>query len=435
MQTTYARTSNEATQLEEDGRRVARLAARESIVLLENDGALPLKPGRIALFGAGAGMTVSGGTGSGEVNVRHVTSVREGLEAAGFEIATAVRIDAYERTWHEEREAFIAEQRAKMKRPSLRVLNELIAMEYRPPEDEPVTGEEAHSLDADTCLYVLSRQSGEGIDRTDESGSYRLTDHEIADIRTCAESFDTTIVVLNVGAPIDLSFRKEIPGINALVLMGQLGMEGGHALADIISGSESPSGKLAVSWPESLAQVPYSSEFGLLADDLDSADYKEGVYVGYRYYTSFDVKPAYPFGFGLSYATFSQRLESMTLEGTTVKLAVAVENTSPAFAGKHVVQVYASCPEGALCKERVRLVAFAKTPELAPGESRLVALSFPLRELASYDESQVETVLEAGDYIVSLGTSAFDTTPVATVTAPVRIVLEKHRNLCASSGH
>ena len=87
----------------------------------------------------------------------------------------------------------------------------------------------------------------------------------------------------------------------------------------------------------------------------------------------------------------------MTLEGTTVKLAVAVENTSPAFAGKHVVQVYASCPEGTLCKERVRLVAFAKTPELAPGESRLVALSFPLRELASYDESQAETVLEAGD--------------------------------------
>ena len=435
MQTTYARTSNEATQLEEDGRRVARLAARESIVLLENDGALPLKPGRIALFGAGAGMTVSGGTGSGEVNVRHVTSVREGLEAAGFEIATAARIDAYERTWHEEREAFIAEQRAKMKRPSLRVINELIAMEYRPPEDEPVTGKEAHSLDADTCLYVLSRQSGEGIDRTDEPGSYRLTDHEIADIRTCAESFDTTIVVLNVGAPIDLSFRKEIPGINALVLMGQLGMESGHALADIISGNESPSGKLAVSWPESLAQVPYSSEFGLLADDLDSADYKEGVYVGYRYYTSFDVKPAYPFGFGLSYATFSQRLESMTLEGTTVKLAVAVENTSPAFAGKHVVQAYASCPEGALCKERVRLVAFAKTPELAPGESRLVALSFPLRELASYDESQAETVLEAGDYIISLGTSALDTTPVATVTAPVRIVLEKHRNLCASSRH
>ena len=126
MQTTYARTSNEATQLEEDGRRVARLAARESIVLLENDGALPLKPGRIALFGAGAGMTVSGGTGSGEVNVRHVTSVREGLEAAGFEIATAARIDAYEHAWHKGREAFVAAQRAKMKRPSLSVLNELI---------------------------------------------------------------------------------------------------------------------------------------------------------------------------------------------------------------------------------------------------------------------------------------------------------------------
>ena len=433
MQTTYARTSNEVTQLEEDGRHIARLAARESIVLLENDGALPLKPCRIALFGAGAGMTVSGGTGSGEVNVRHVTSVREGLEAAGFEIATSTRIDAYERAWHEGREAFIAEQRAKMKRPSPRVLNELIAMEYRAPEDEPVTSAEARSLDTDVCLYVLSRQSGEGIDRTDEPGSYRLTDHEIADIRTCDESFNTTIVVLNVGAPIDLSFRKEIPGISALVLMGQLGMEGGHALADIISGNESPSGKLAVSWPESLAQVPYSSEFGLLADNLDSADYKEGIFVGYRYYASFDVKPAYPFGYGLSYATFSQRLESMTLEGETVKLAVAVENTDPTYAGKHVVQVYASCPEGTLCKERVRLTAFAKTPELAPGESSLMALSFPLRELASYDESQAETVLEAGDYIISLGTSALDTAPIAAVTAPERIVLEKHRNLCASS--
>ena len=432
MQTTFARTSDGVTQLEENGKRIARIAARESIVLLENNGALPVEPTRIALFGSGASMTVSGGTGSGEVNVRHVTNVREGLEAAGFEIATAARLDAYEQKWRKSRETFIAEQRAKMRKPSPRVLGELIAMEYRAPEDEPVTADEALDLDTDICLYVLSRQSGEGLDRTDEPGSYRLTEREFADIRTCAESFGTTIVVLNVGAPIDVSFFKKIGGIDALVLMGQLGMEGGHAIADIVTGAVSPSGKLAVSWPESLEQVPYSSEFGLLADDLDAADYREGVFVGYRYYTSFGVKPAYPFGHGLSYATFSQRLESITLDGMTVRLAVVVENTGASFAGKHVVQVYASCPAGRLCKEHVRLVAFAKSPELAPGETCLVPLSFPLRELASYDESRAETVLEAGDYIISLGTSALETAPAAAATAPERIVLERHRNLCAS---
>ncbi|MBR0404257.1 MAG: glycoside hydrolase family 3 C-terminal domain-containing protein [Eggerthellaceae bacterium] len=432
MTITFARNTDEVTQFETEGRRIAREAAQEAVVLLENDGALPLRPSRIALFGTGASMTIAGGTGSGEVNVRHTVSVREGLEAAGFEIATTARLEAYERTWHEGRALFIASQRAKMRKPTPKTLGELIAMEYRAPDDSPITIAEVRSLDADACIYVLSRQSGEGLDRVEEPGSYLLTERELADIRLCATEFETTIVVLNVGAPIDVSWRREIEGINAIVLMGQLGMEGGHALSDVITGATPPSGKLAVSWPESLDQIPFSDSYGACAADPDVADYREGIYVGYRYYTSFDVQPAYPFGYGLGYTPFQQELKTIECNGQSLKATVSVQNDGTVHSGKHVVQLYARLPKGAMPKERLRLIAFGKTEALSPGEACEIELSFMLRDLASYDESSAETVLEDGKYVLCLGTSSADTSSVAVITVGERIALERHRSLCAS---
>ena len=431
MVATFAHETDEVTQLEIEGRRIAREAAQEAVVLLENDGSLPLRPCRIALFGTGASMTIAGGTGSGEVNVRHSASVREGLEEAGFEIATAARLDAYECAWHEGRTAFIAAQRAKLRKPTPSTLGELIAMEYRPPEDVPITVDEIRGLEADVCLYVLSRLSGEGLDRVEEPGSFLLTEQELADISLCAAEFKTTVVVLNVGAPIDVSWRHDIEGIGAIVLMGQLGMEGGRALADVIAGAVSPSGMLAVSWPESLDQVPFSDAYGIRAADPDVADYREGIYVGYRYYTSFDVLPAYPFGFGLGYTPFSQELKAIERDGQHLKATVSVQNDGAAHAGKHVVQLYACLPEGKMPKERLRLVAFGKTETLEPGASCEVELSFTLRDLASYDESSAETVLESGTYLLCLGASSADASPAAAITVGEHIVLERHRNLCA----
>ncbi|MBR3182148.1 MAG: glycoside hydrolase family 3 C-terminal domain-containing protein [Eggerthellaceae bacterium] len=432
MQETFAHETDEVTPLEEAGRDVALQAARESIVLLENDGTLPLEPCRIALYGAGAAMTIAGGTGSGEVNVRHCVSVREGLESAGFEITTTARLDAYERAWHEGRVSFIAAQRAKIRtfRPS--VLGELLAMEYHAPEDDPITAEEAGAQNTDTCIYVLSRISGEGLDRTDAAGNYQLTSRELDDIRMCACAYAKTIVVLNVGAPIDVMPICETEGVNALVHMGLPGMEGGHALADVLTGAVSPSGKLAVSWPRSLSHIPFSSTFGTNADDLDVADYKEGVYVGYRYYTSFDVEPAYPFGYGLGYAKFQQELTSVRLDGQTITATVRIRNMSAEHAGKSVVQLYASLPQGVSPKERMRLVAFEKTRNLMPGESCEAALTFSLRDLASYDEADAETVLDQGSYALLLGESSASTRPVAAVRVSGRFTLERHENLCSS---
>lgn len=432
MQLTRAHSSEEYTQLEAEGRCIARRAAVEGIVLLENDGALPLEPQSVALFGAGAVMTIPGGTGSGEVNVRHVVSVREGLEAAGFEVATAARLDAYEAVWREARARFIADMRERLKRPTPQLIAELIGMEFSYPADAPVTGGEVRQLNADACVYVVARQSGEGVDRADEPGSFRMTEQELADIRLCAELFETTIVVLNVGAPIDVSWFRSIEGVDALVLMGQIGMESGHALADVLSGTESPSGKLAVSWPESIAQVPFSDSYGKASPDPDCADYREGVFVGYRYYTSFGVKPIYLFGHGLSYAKFSVAVTDAAYSGGEVKMACEVQNSGETYAGKCVVQAYACLPAGGLAKEKTRLVAFAKTEALAPGVGARVELVFRLKDLASYDEKRAQTVLDPGDYLVLVGESAESAAPVATIRISERIVLEQHRNLCAS---
>ncbi len=414
---------------EAKNRSLAFEAAAEGVVLLENDGALPLKPGKLALFGAGAAYTIQGGSGSGEVNVRHAVNALEGLENVGFTVTTKDWIDRYDAAWRRGKEAFIRENRKKLRKLNAKVLAALMAAEYRYPSGDAITEQEIKASGTETCVYILSRQSGEGHDRRNEAGSFRLTETEIMNIRLCAGCYARFVLVLNTGAVIDLSPLDEIKGINALVYMNQLGMEGGNALAAVLTGERTPSGKLAVTWPKRYMDIPFGDEFG--KPGCDTARYKEGIYVGYRYFDSFGVQPRYAFGYGKSYTVFGLESKAVELVGTDVQLSVAVKNTGTC-SGKEAVQVYVSCPQGDEAWEYQRLAAFGKTQLLATGESETLTLRFPLAALSCYDESAAETYLAAGEYILRVGDSSRNTVPAAKLTLPERVVLSRHRNLCAA---
>lgn len=426
---TKAKRSDEITPQERAHQKLAREAAAESIVLLENDGVLPLVPGKLALYGAGAEYTIRGGTGSGEVNVRHSVSVLEGLEAAGFSVCTKDWIDRYDARWQAGKAAFVAAQRKKLWHFNVHVLADLMAAEYAYPSGDPLTSSELEKAETDLCVYVLSRQSGEGKDRRDEPGSFRLTDTEIQNIRLCAGAFARFVLVLNCGAPMDLSPLEEIQGINAVVYMNQLGMEGGNALADVLTGRVTPGGRLAVSWPRCYEDVPFGREFGL--QDRNTVEYKEGIFVGYRYYDSFGVQPRYPFGYGLSYTSFQTDDIQAELRDTEIQVSLRITNTGK-HSGRQALQLYASCPEEGLNKEYQRLAAFGKTKCLKPGEAEELTLVFPLSALAVYDEKAAQTILEPGDYLLRLGSSSRDTKMVACLRLARRVVLSQHRNLCAA---
>ena len=429
---TKASVSDIVTERERANQVLAFEAAAEGIVLLENDGVLPLQPCPLALFGAGAAYTIQGGSGSGEVNVRHAVNALEGLENAGFTITTGDWIARYDAEWRQGKEAFLRAGRKKLRKLNAHVLAELMAAEYRYPSGARITEQEIQSSGTDACVYILSRQSGEGHDRRDETGSFRLTQTEIENIRLCAAHYARFVLVLNAGAVLDLSPLDEIPGVNALVYMSQLGMESGNALAAVLTGARTPSGKLAVTWPKRYADIPFSGEFGPYAADPNHARYREGIYVGYRYYDRFGVEPRYPFGYGKSYTNFALNMQTVSLQGTDAVASVAVSNLGKSFSGKAVAQLYVSCPQAGLEKEAQRLAAFGKTALLAPGETETLSLRFPLAALFSYDESTAETYLEAGDYMVRVGDSSRNTVPAAKLTLPERVVLSRHKNLCGA---
>ncbi len=429
---TKASYQNSVSEREKRNQALAFEAAVEGIVLLENDGVLPLRPCRTALFGAGAAYTIPGGSGSGEVNVRHAVNVLEGLESEGFTITTKDWIDRYEKQWKDGKEAFIKEQRKKLFRLSPKAMMDLIGAEYRYPSGDPVTENEIAASGTDTCIYVISRQSGEGRDRKDEAGDLRLTDVEIGNITACAAAYERFVLVLNGGSVIDLSPLDAIDDINAIVYMNQLGMEGGNALAAVLAGRRTPSGKLAVTWARKYEDYPFGNEFGPYAKDCAHARYKEGIYVGYRYFDSFSVEPRYPFGYGKSYAGFTVETGDISVDKTTVKVIVKVTNTGTVYSGKEVVQAYVSCPQEGDDKEYQRLAAFAKTGNLAPGKSEELVLTFPFSALSSYNEKRAETYLEAGKYVLRVGTSSRETYTAAVFILSRTVVVSRHRNLCVS---
>lgn len=416
--------------LERENRQVSYEAALEGIVLLENDGVLPLAPGKVALYGAGAGMTIKGGTGSGEVKERHVISILEGMEEAGFTVTTKSWIDGYAREYQEGEEAYAAEFRKRLlKSGGLDVVN-FMSHPYQYPFGQPVTQKDVEASDTDTCIYVVARQAGEGADRKLDRMEYRISDVEKENIAMCAANYEKMIVVINVGSVFDMNFLDEIPGIRAVVYYAQQGMMGGRAFADLISGKASPSGKTVDTWPKHYEDLPGAGDYSYLNGNVDEEYYREGIYVGYRYFDTFEVEPRYPFGYGLSYTTFSIEKKNADVAGTKVRISAEVKNTGGTYAGKEVVQVYVSCPQTGMEKEYQKLAAFAKTKVLHPGESQEICLEFDLQDLASYREKDAAYVLEAGDYIVRLGDSSRNTFPAAVVELRRTMITAFCTNIC-----
>ena len=430
---TKASRSDAVTDRERENLQVAYRAACEGVVLLKNDGALPFDTKTVALYGPGASMTIKGGTGSGEVNERHSVTILEGLRNRGFTVATQRWIDAFEAFYEKAKAAYQVEKRKRLNLLKLSSIMQMLFDNFRLPAGPAIT-EEYLSKETDACVYVLARQAGEGGDRKAEKGDYLLTDEEVEAIRVCAGHYEKFVLVINCGSGMDLSALDGIEGINAILYISQLGTEGGNAVADILSGKVNPSGRLADTWAYRYEDIPFAMEYGSLNGDLENEYYKEGIFVGYRYFDSFGIEPRYPFGYGLSYTDFAIRCVDVKADGMVVELKAAVTNTGDR-AGKQVVQLYVSAPEEGLNKEFQSLAAFAKTAQLEPGQTEELELTFDLRELASYRERDGAFILDSGDYVLRLGDSSRNTCPVAVLELTKEIVVSWHAGICPVQEH
>ncbi len=421
--------SAEESDREREHRKIVRRAAAEGIVLLENDGVLPLQAGaRIALYGFGARYTVKGGTGSGSVNNRSNVSIDEGLRNSGFVITTDDWLADYDRRYQEAWEEWEASiYRIAGGREDFDALYKAHAANpMAAPSGKAITAED--SGDTDTAVYVVSRISGEGADRYVKKGDYYLSETEYRELKDIASLYGKTIVILNTGGIIDLSFVEEL-GIAAVVYLSQAGMEGGNALADVLSGQVNPSGRLTDTWANAYADYPGSEEFGHNNGNLYEEKYKEGIYVGYRYFDSFGVKPRYCFGYGLSYTSFALRTEDITLQGHRAVIRVNVRNTGN-VSGREVVQVYASCPSGHLKKEKKRLTAFAKTRLLLPGEEESMTLEFDLSLLESYWAGKAAYTMEQGKYYIFIGKNADQTEMAGCLELSGTVLMSELHSIC-----
>ena len=426
---TKASYSPDVTQREQENLAVAYQAACEGMVLLKNDGVLPFSAKKIALYGPGASRTIKGGTGSGEVNERHSVTILEGLENRGFEITTHEWIRDFEKQYTTMEQAYMEQKKKRVNFLKPSSIMEMLFENIRAPVGRPITQQDVDSSDTDTCIYVLSRQAGEGGDRKAERGDLFLTEEEEAAIRLCAQQYPKFLLVINSGSAMDMAFAQEIPGINAILYLCQLGTEGGHAFADVISGKVSPSGKLSDTWAKQYSDLPFSDEYSYLNGNLEEENYKEGIYVGYRYFDTYGVEPAYPFGFGLSYTTFDIHSAGVEAQGTQVTVKASVSNTG-SHSGKEVAQLYVSSPAGELDKEYQSLAAFAKTQLLEPGQKQTLELCFDLKNLASYRQSDGCYVLEQGQYVLRLGNSSRNTVAVGTLLVEQTLVVSRHAHIC-----
>ena len=279
---TKASYSGEPNARELENLHVAYEAACEGVVLLKNDGTLPLKTKKVALYGPGASMTIKGGTGSGEVNERHSVTILEGMENRGFTVTTKAWITEFERQYALAQAKYREEKKKRVNIFKMETIMQMLFDNFRAPVGLPITDGDVASSDTDACVYVVSRQAGEGGDRKTEKGDYYLTDEEIQAIRTCAEKYAQFVLVINCGSAMDMAFVDEIPGINAILYICQLGSEGGHAFADVISGQISPSGKLADTWAKQYGDIPFGDAYSYLNGDLRNEYYQEGLLMLHR---------------------------------------------------------------------------------------------------------------------------------------------------------
>ena len=425
-----ATTQSEMSAREKDHMEKVRRFAAEGMVLLENDGTLPFRGSmrKIALFGNGARHMVKGGKGSGDVNSRSIVGVEQGILEAGCEVVSSAWLDAYDRLCTDTRNAYNAHLReiAEQTGNPMNAFAELFSNPYHEPDVQAITDDDM--ADADAAVYVVARDSGEGRDRTPVEGDYELTATEKENIRKLAGRYDKFVVALNVGGVIDTKALRATPGLGAVLLMSQAGNVTGTVLADVLFGKSVPSGHLAMTWAEDYSDYPAYDTFGSRNGDVDDEYYTEGIFVGYRYFDTFGKKPAYPFGYGLSYTDFRLQVKEVTLAGETVKAAVEVKNIGEKYRGKQLVQLYVSAPAGRLEKPVKELKTFAKTKELMPGESEVLVLSVKVSEFASYDEASASYILEPGRYFIRIGENACSTHIAAAVEVADEIVTAKLSN-------
>lgn len=402
-------------QYEKDHLKYILKNAAECTVLLKSDGQFPIeRAGKLAAYGSGMRYTVKGGTGSGEVNSRFTYNIEQGLEKAGFEITTKNWLDSYDEVRKTAKQDFIKRLKTEAKERHQNIFMYSMGKSMTEPDYELPLAD-----GGDTAVYVVSRNSGEGSDRQVTEGEVKLTKTEIRDILALNGRYGRFMLVLNVGGVIDLSPVMEVSNI---LLLSQLGVHCGRVLADILTGRQNPSGKLTTTWA---AWDEYSKmgSFG----EWDENRYREGIYVGYRYFDTFGKKALFPFGHGLSYTDFQFHTPDVSAELDEIRIAVKVKNAG-AYAGKEVVQAYLSKPAGRLDQPYQELVGYAKTSLLAPGEEEEVEIHFHLSDFASYDEEGACYLLEAGDYILRVGSSSASTKVCAVISLDRTVQTLKTRN-------
>ncbi|OUM59053.1 glycoside hydrolase family 3 protein [Piromyces sp. E2] len=394
----------------------------ECTVLLRKNGDFPLAKNekKIHLYGSGIRRTIKGGLGSGDISIRSFDNIETAFTKSGFEILTKDYLDAFDTCYEKAHDKYIKSIQDQFDYENAYgfiVSHFSVIMKEPECENLPVQKE------GDVAIFVVSRASGEGVDRTVEKGDVLLTDTERNTIKTLARGYKKFMLVLNTGGPVDLSGLDEVKNI---LVLSQLGGNTSKALVDLITDEKYPSGKLATTWTK------YDDYFANVGNDTDT-DYVEGIYVGYRYFDSADVDVMFPFGYGLGYTDFKINSNKVKLNKDKVTVDASVKNIGK-FDGKEVLELYLSKPSTTLDEPYQVLVNFAKTKELAPGQKDNVKLEFKLTDFASYDTKSQSYILDAGSYIVRLGNSSRNTTPVAVIEVPSRVTVKKVQNQIGESG-
>ena len=417
---------------------ITRQSSTEGMVLLKNDGALPVRNLKtVALFGVNSYDFMSGGLGSGAVNVGYSVDMVTGLKNIG--VATTPQLtEIYQN--------YVKYAKAKLKadkNPMMWFLDQ-----GQPKLDEIeitercVAGEEPK---ADAAIITIGRQAGEGMDRQID-GEFNLSKIEQDMIFRVSDAFHAkgkkVIVIINSGSVMETASWRD--RVDAILVAWQPGIEGGNSVADILTGKVNPSGKLTMTWPIAATDHPSTANFAKEYDmytyknmegwgkgnipGVDFSNHEEDIYVGYRYFDTFKKNVAYPFGFGMSYTTFEMGKPSVKAKGNNIEVSVTIKNTGK-VAGKQVAQVYVTAPKGAYEKPLKELKTFGKTRELKPGESQTLKMTLEKRDLASFDEANSQWKVDAGNYLFQVGTDVESIK--GTATLKVAEYTEKTSNACA----
>ena len=414
---------------------VTRQSAAEGMVLMKNEKALPFAENvkNVALYGNTSYDFIAGGTGSGNVNHAYVVSLLDGLKNGGYSVSEELKTayESYLADAKKKAEAALEEQAKKDPKNAMLVkfLPQPLPAEKLFTPDELTKQAEA----SDIAVITLGRLSGEFLDR--KVADFNLSDSERQLLQQVCDVYHKTnkqvVVLLNIGGVIETASWKDLP--DAILCAWQAGQEGGNSVVDVLSGKQSPSGKFTMTWPIKFTDAYSSKNFPIDEDpridmlnqgkkgdvrNVDYTEYEEDVYVGYRYFDSFDVPVSYPFGYGLSYTTFEYSDAKIAQKNDIYDVTVTIKNTGDRE-GKEVVELYVAAPDSkAANKPAKELKAFAKTKSLKPGENETLTLSITADQLASFDETASAWVVAEGEYQFLVAASAADVK--ATLTAPVK---------------